>query len=262
MLNHYEERQENRRARLEAQAESKRAESESQFKASNAITDNIPLGQPILIGHHSEKGHRGALKRSDNAMHRSIEAAQKAKHYEHQAAAVGKGGISSDDPEAIRKLEAKLAHLEDNQNRMKKTNAEFRKSGIDGISDEKLRDTIRSTLERFPYYKQPFPRYALTNNNSNIRTTKKRIESLRVEMNREPVSDVEGEGFTLSEDQADNRILFHFDAKPEEGIRDILKRHGFRFSPRRNNAWVRQSNNGSRYAAKMVIAAIEERKAK
>ena len=55
------------------------------YKRSHEITDNIPLGQPILVGHHSEKRHRRDLDKSWNAMDKSIEFSNKAEDYEKRA---------------------------------------------------------------------------------------------------------------------------------------------------------------------------------
>ena len=59
--------------------------SETEYQRSNNATSGIPLGQPILVGHHSERGHRRALEKSDNAMRNSIEEHDKAEHYERRA---------------------------------------------------------------------------------------------------------------------------------------------------------------------------------
>lgn len=45
----------------------------------------IPFGQPILVGHHSERRHRRAIERADNAMRKGIEESDKAKYFEHRA---------------------------------------------------------------------------------------------------------------------------------------------------------------------------------
>jgi len=45
----------------------------------------IPFGQPILVGHHSERSHRRVIERADNAMRKSIEEKEKAKKYESRA---------------------------------------------------------------------------------------------------------------------------------------------------------------------------------
>ncbi len=44
------------------------------------------MGQPILVGHHSERGHRSLLQKSDNAMRKSVELDDKADYYANKAA--------------------------------------------------------------------------------------------------------------------------------------------------------------------------------
>ena len=53
------------------------------------------------------------------------------------------------------------------------------------------------------------------------------------------------------------RLQLFFDGKPDSDIRDILKKNGFRWSPR-NKCWQRQLTNNARYAMKQVLKSIEE----
>lgn len=39
----------------------------------------LSLGEPIKVGHHSEKGHRALIERNWNRMEKSVEFAEKAK---------------------------------------------------------------------------------------------------------------------------------------------------------------------------------------
>ena len=83
----------------------------------------IPMGQPILVGHHSEGRHRRDLNRIDSNMRKSIEAEEKANYYKEKAAnAQNSYAISSDDPEAIVKLIEKYNLLVKNQEFMKSAN--------------------------------------------------------------------------------------------------------------------------------------------
>lgn len=68
------ERAEQRAEGLTLKAERKGGEAEAAYGRWRAELDPIPPGQPILVGHHSERGHRAALRRADRAMSRSIEA--------------------------------------------------------------------------------------------------------------------------------------------------------------------------------------------
>jgi hypothetical protein len=55
------------------------------FQQSHDITKHIPLGQPILVGHHSEKRHRRDLDKSWNAMGKSVEFSNKAADHANKA---------------------------------------------------------------------------------------------------------------------------------------------------------------------------------
>jgi hypothetical protein len=59
--------------------------SDSFFKKSHAITEHIPFGQPILVGHHSEARHRRDLDKSWNAMGKGVEYSKQAEDYESRA---------------------------------------------------------------------------------------------------------------------------------------------------------------------------------
>lgn len=52
---------------------------------SRSIIAGIPAGQPILVGHHSEKRHRRALDRSWNVLGKAVEASKKAEYYTRRA---------------------------------------------------------------------------------------------------------------------------------------------------------------------------------
>ncbi len=61
-------------------------EADTAYKTASNILSFIPPGQPILVGHHSEKRHRRDLEKSDNAMRRSVEATEKAGYYANRLA--------------------------------------------------------------------------------------------------------------------------------------------------------------------------------
>lgn len=97
---------------------------------------------------------------------------------------VGTGGISSDDPQAVEKLEAKLAALEKHQELMKAANVAIRmKDPTEG--DAKLAE-LGYTPEDIAKLREPdfcgrigYPAYLLQNNNANIRRIRGRIEELK-----------------------------------------------------------------------------------
>ena len=89
------------------------------------------------------------------------------------------GGISADDPQAVPKLESKLAGLEKLQEKMKAINAYFRKhktlDGCPGLSPEQGQKLVAGMAS---YDRVPYPSWALSNNSAEIRRLKTRIASL------------------------------------------------------------------------------------
>lgn len=225
----YEIKQELRRQRYEELAEKAKAESDQAWQRSHDITSGIPLGQPILVGHHSEARHRRAIERSHAAMDKCVEASKKAQHYQDKAESVGSGGISSDDPDAINKLKQNLAAREANQAAMKQANKAKKGS---------------------------FKPFELSNNNAQIRRLKERIKQLET-ASAQTTKEHTFDGFIIREDAEENRVMFLFDGKPSEEIRTILKSNGFRWSPT-NSAWQRQLNGNGRYAANQVLKQIKK----
>ena len=266
-MNHYEQKQQARRERYEELAEKNQAASEASFQGACDATAGIPFGQPILVGHHSEGRHRAALNRSDNRMRKGCELSDKAKYYADKAAGVGKAGISSDDPEAIKKLRIKLNNLERDQKTMKAINAAWRKEGKPqpdeqpkwqniadavGMADNDL-NRLRLDMARDPLDRAPFT-YQLSNNNGNMKRIRERIEQLQqapTETTEEQHGDV-----TVIHNTEENRIQLIFPGKPSAEIRSILKSNGFRWSPY-NTAWQRHLNNAGIYAAEQALAKIE-----
>lgn len=71
-----------RRREWAASAERK---SDEYYKASNKDADFLSLGEPIKIGHHSERRHRKAIDDAWNNMGKSVEFEEKAKEHERAA---------------------------------------------------------------------------------------------------------------------------------------------------------------------------------
>jgi hypothetical protein len=267
--NDYEEKIEDKRTRLLDRADELEREADRMQQASRASVEHIPLGQPILVGHHSEGRHRRALEQSNNRMRSAVALREKAASLRQKAESVGTGGISSDDPDAVTKLRRKLETLQEAQNEMKRFNKAFRTHGKPKPDDDAgwaafLEDTgfsadmvktVRSYMAQFTYHKQPFPGYQLTNNNAKIKNTEKRIADLLRERERqaEEVKEVR-EGYTYKED--DNRAQFIFEGKPSKEARDILKANSFKWTPSRGS-WGRLLTNNARYDANLVKKKLE-----
>lgn len=55
------------------------------WEASSEGKDFLVLGEPIKIGHHSEKRHRSLIERNHNRMHKSVEQSKIAEGHESKA---------------------------------------------------------------------------------------------------------------------------------------------------------------------------------
>ena len=261
-MNAYEVKQEERRERFLELASKNSAKSSQSFDRGDRIADAIPFGQPILVGHHSEKHHRADLDRIHNSMRQGVELAKKAEYYEQRAESVGKGGISSDDPDAVEKLREKLKKMENTQDMMKyinKVHASFLKdpSSLENANlPEKHKEFIRTYKPQYSWEPHTFAPYQFQNNNGNMRRVRERIVELEKEQER-PKIEKEYSGFQYLEE--DNRAQFIFPGKPDEETRSFLKKMAFKWSPTRN-AWVRQLTGYGRHAAQVVIEHLEGKK--
>lgn len=266
--NAYEARLEARRERYLALAERARTASAASYDRVRRICEHIPFGQPILIGHHSERHARADQRRIENGMRASIEADNKASYYKQRAASVGTAGISSDDPEALDKIAAKVARLEQTQAIMKAANAIIRKhkcqpSAIPALVAAGLSETQAAKLLTPDFCGcVGFPTYSLSNNNANIRRLKDRITQLeRLEAQRAAVetadaSPVEIGGVRIMENFDANRLQIFFPAIPSEEIRKQLKSYGFRWC-RTEGAWQRHLSTSAKYWAEQIAARYE-----
>ncbi len=126
-MNDYEKKQAARKARLERAAALAGDRATAAFNRAHAIGGRFEFGQPILVGHHSERRARRDQERMHRAGARGVEEYKRSQDLARRADAVGTGGISSDDPDAIAKLEAELVELRAKQALMTAVNAALRK---------------------------------------------------------------------------------------------------------------------------------------
>ena len=215
----YEEKRQARIERLKGRADKAHSEASQAGQCAQELASQIPFGQPILVGHHSEGMHRRHVKKIEGAMDKSVAADDKAKYYEGRvAAAENNRAISGDDPDALQKLEAKLADLERLQTTMREANKAIRKNDDDRLRELGLSD------EQIGKLKEPdfcgrigFPDYALTNNNANIKRVKKRVEEMKAREGQETREWELAGGVTLIDNVEANRVQLVFPGKPEVG---------------------------------------------
>lgn len=225
-MNSYEERQQAKAEYYAGQATKTEQAANAARDASHRLGDAIPFGQPILVGHHSEGRARRDHERINSLMGKSIELDEKATYYADKAERLANPtAISSDDPEAINKLKAKLADLE--------------KKHVE--------------LKAVPKDKRVW--YTLPYSKAEINRTKERITELEQKAAL-PDLDLEINGIKIKTVKTDNRVRLVFPSIPSEEVRGRLKQNGFRWSPF-NGAWQRQI---SPYALRLAQEIAKEAK--
>ncbi len=80
------DRAEERAERFDGYQAHRAKDAESARQAVSAIADHIPFGQPILVGHHSEKHARKDAERIENGMRKAVKMWKTAQYWERRAA--------------------------------------------------------------------------------------------------------------------------------------------------------------------------------
>jgi len=71
--------------KLEGYAANAASKSNEAWQASHEGREFLSLGEPIKIGHHSERRHRALIERNHNRMHKSVELQRKSDDYANRA---------------------------------------------------------------------------------------------------------------------------------------------------------------------------------
>jgi hypothetical protein len=181
----YRERREAKADRLRARAEKREVKAAVDLDRGHQMAAAIPFGQPILVGHYSERRDRRYRDRIGATIDRGLENAAKAQKFERRADGISAqlaGSIYSDDPDAIEQLGFRIAGLEAERGRVKAYNATCRKGAPDlGLLDEAQRVQIAGLARIGSVFMGKggaFPSYHLTNLSGNIARNRQRLESL------------------------------------------------------------------------------------
>ena len=258
-MNAYEQKQEEKRQRLFDAADKASERSKAAYNRAQTIAHGIPLGQPILVGHHSEKRHRADLRRIDSGYRKAYAESDRAEELQRKAEGVGSGGISSDDPDAVQKLAQKIQVMEQRRDTMKRINrahARYLKDPNVDLNefDQSIQEKIRNYKPAYSWEVHPYPPYSFQNLGGRIRQAKKRVEQLKAQ-EESRYNAITCNGVTIIEDPSINRLQMLFDGKPDAATLKSLKSHGFHYT--REKAWQRQLNNAARYAASDVMKTVE-----
>jgi hypothetical protein len=170
----YRERREARAAKLDEWAAKREAKQHALSEAARAdeAATGIPFGQPILVGHHSERRHRNAIAKIDRAMAASVENAQTAESMRSRAAEIERQSdraIYDDDPDAVERLTERIAELEAERERRKQANATYRREH---------REELKAMDAYDRHHAVPYPTYSLSNLSGNISRLRKRLVTL------------------------------------------------------------------------------------
>lgn len=112
------ERAEERAERFEERAETASEHSTALYNRAHTMAQAIPFGQPILVGHHSEKRDRNYRGRIHSTFGKAFEESDKAKHYAGRAASARAtaNGAQYSNPSylgnRIKELEAEVRVIE------------------------------------------------------------------------------------------------------------------------------------------------------
>ncbi len=257
-----------RRARLEAKMERRTiwagkaaARSESRSARARNIGDAIPFGQPILVGHHSERRSRADAQRIHSNLTKAVEELRLAEHHEQRAGGIAaqlKRSVFSDDTNAIEALEARIAQREAEAERRKTINAAFKKAKGEaparfaslvatGLLTQMEALSLAGTMASMRY-ERPFPSYSLTNLNSSVRRDRERIAALKLQQDRTETARKQG-GVKL--EGVGEYVRITFAEKPAREVLEALREAGFRWG---GGSWVGERSKLPAEVAEFVPA--------
>lgn len=147
--------------------------------------------------------------------------------------------IMAGDSDAVVRLRAEIAKLEEKQERMKATNAAIRKHAKAGEAAQVAAlvalghaESVARELIKPDYCGRiGYADYETKNNGANIRRLQGRLAGIERSKATTETS-TEGVGGVRVEDSpGDNRVRIFFPGKPDASVREALKAHGFRWAP-------------------------------
>ena len=132
--------------RLEGYSATAEAKSTEYWKASHEGRDFLSLGEPIKVGHHSEKRHRALIERNHNRMGKSVEFTNKAEAYRERAEywKSKEGVINLSMPESIEYYEHKIEEAKIKHEGLKSGAIERRHSFSLTYAKKELNDAIKN----------------------------------------------------------------------------------------------------------------------
>jgi hypothetical protein len=258
-MNDFASKRERRIKRFRQLADKHENISNGRHFAARQQLEMIPPGQPILVGHHSERGHRAHLKRIDQHFAKAKQHHHTAEYFRRRAAAMESNrAIFSDDPDAAEKLVDRIERLKKRQGLMKRANQLIRKDDREGLADLGFSGEVIERLFVADFAgRTGFPRFELTNNPASIRRLEKRLAQIQQAQSEETTETLFPEGVRLVDNVEANRLQIFFPEIPAEDLRRQLRQNGFRWSPA-TDAWQRHRSNRATYLAKLILNNSKE----
>lgn len=245
-----------RRARLEARQERReewagkaQARSDAAFETAHQVAGRFELGQPILVGHHSEKKARADQRRMHAAMDRAVGESKLAEHHAQRAAGLERQldrSIFADDVDAIPALRARIEQLKSEHAKRVELNAAARKLrpkpknraemvaaivGAGLIPASLSRVYLTGSVSELDVH--PHPTWELQNGAAQIRRNEDRLATI-IKTN-EKFRSASSAGGVLFELVAGDQIRITFAAKPDRSTIEELKAARFRWS---SPSWI------------------------
>lgn len=171
--------------------------------------------------------------------------------------------ILSKDENAIQLLIDKITTLEETKETMKAINKYYKQNGtIEGFTGIVTKESINHIefMEKQGWNKSGTI-FDTTNTNAEIKRLQARLENLQKAKEQgtteQTTTDSEGnELFKVVENVEIMRLQLLFDGKPDEETRNILKKNGFKWSPK-NEAWQRQLTDNARISLKRIVEQLK-----
>ena len=265
--NPYDDKITEKQLRYQELSQKAKTDSNSLAKQSHDMISAIPMGQPILVGHHSEMRDRRYRQRAWDKMDKAYQLSKKADYYAEKAQTVGSSGISADDKNAIKKLSDKYNSIKRSHQRMLDANKIIKSKATD---EEKVKKLIESGWSEENAIKLTtpsnwsgsvgFPSYQLTSNTTEMRRIIDRVIDIHSRAlkaaDMDTKTDYSDYGFEVERNTDINRLQLKFPGKPDASVREVLKSNGFRWSPR-EGAWQRQLTGNAEYSLKRVMEKLK-----
>ncbi|WP_323027998.1 zincin-like metallopeptidase domain-containing protein [Gelidibacter japonicus] len=162
-----------------------------------------------------------------------------------RAAIYARDAIVGGESDTLEKLEDKLEKLKRNHEIMKAANVaarEYNKTKDVSVFEKYgIGPKLAKAIMELKPGEKAVKTFQLTNSNAEIKRIESRIkeEEARAKHYTDGNKTTQYSAFEVVENVDDNRLQIIFDGKPDEAVRTILKKNGYRWSPKKT-AWQRQ----------------------